>query len=682
MLNIKTEPDGKQVIIVPKGIRYISDWTDYNLADPRFQTPHILNKKIPGCGFTEYCLRSNHNVILISPRRILLENKEAQHKGEVFYFYNDLEKVLDYDADLTANSGGSGSGGRSVSAKQEEATEQFKALRKKLARELTEYINMRLSFGKPVKILVTYDSFRHVRDVIGDTMIQYYYEVIDEFQSIFTDSRFKAEVELNFMESLRGLSRVCFVSATPMMDEYLKELDEFKGLPYYELDWKTEDPDRVKVPSLDVRYLNSVNREIKPIIDNYKCGKFESLLLSSGLAPDGIERYVESKEAVFYVNSVSNIISIIDKCDIKPEECNILCARTSENEKKIRRRLGKDYQIGSVPLYGEPHKMFTFCTRTVYLGADFYSTNARTFVFANANIDSLAVDISLDLPQILGRQRLKENPWKDKATIFVKPLAKSKAMTKDDYYSCIDKKIDSTNKLLKTYADTAEDCKSELRDMYCFIIQKQHYQKNYLGMKTRAGAIPIPVFNKLVMISEKRAFDIQQIDYRDRFSVFNAFDSLDHDGVYTVGGFEIDRMRWKDSKISFAIRFKEFCNSSYSDKNVKAGDVSPRFDKFYNNLTQEEIKKCGYNPTDMTRLLNYKAACNSSLPERVHEVFKVGDRWSNADAKAKLGEIFNELGIKKTPKASILAEKWFNVKPVKYRVDGVDINGFDIISKK
>jgi len=33
-------------------------------------------------------------------------------------------------------------------------------------------------------------------------------------------------------------------------------------------------------------------------------------------------------------------------------------------------------RIGDIPQRGEPHKMFTFCTSTVYIGADFYSTNA------------------------------------------------------------------------------------------------------------------------------------------------------------------------------------------------------------------------------------------------------------------------------------------------------------------
>ena len=37
--------------------------------------------------------------------------------------------------------------------------------------------------------------------------------------------------------------------------------------------------------------------------------------------------------------------------------------------------------------------------------------------------------------------------------------------------------------------------------------------------------ILFPVFNQLVYISEQRAFDIQQTDYRDRFTVFNTIKS-------------------------------------------------------------------------------------------------------------------------------------------------------------
>ena len=40
----------KEFLTVPKGIRYISDWKEYDLSN--FPFPHILNKVITGCGYT------------------------------------------------------------------------------------------------------------------------------------------------------------------------------------------------------------------------------------------------------------------------------------------------------------------------------------------------------------------------------------------------------------------------------------------------------------------------------------------------------------------------------------------------------------------------------------------------------------------------------------------------------
>ena len=71
----------KNKIIVPKGIRFIGKWKEFSLPNEVC----IIDKQITGCGFTEYCLCNSSNVILVSPRKILLENKEEQHPGEVFY---------------------------------------------------------------------------------------------------------------------------------------------------------------------------------------------------------------------------------------------------------------------------------------------------------------------------------------------------------------------------------------------------------------------------------------------------------------------------------------------------------------------------------------------------------------------------------------------------------------------
>ena len=67
----------KEILEVPHGIRYISEWCTmeggYKLEN--YQFPHMVNKQITGCGFTEYCLTNSLDTIICSPRKILLENK-------------------------------------------------------------------------------------------------------------------------------------------------------------------------------------------------------------------------------------------------------------------------------------------------------------------------------------------------------------------------------------------------------------------------------------------------------------------------------------------------------------------------------------------------------------------------------------------------------------------------------
>ena len=516
----------KRTINVPKGIRYISEWKDFKLEE--FQ--YILDKKIPGCGFTEWCLTNNQPTVLCSPRRILLQNKFDQHSNDVFYLKNDFEDYLEIEKDLTKTdkrrSYDSYYTKNIVTAEVVEAKKKFY---QGVTKNLMNYITARTSRNLPPKILVTYDSFHIVKDVLKNHMLLYDYQVvIDEMQSVLVDARFKPSTELSFMSQLKNLQKVCFVSATPMIEDYLDKIDEFKCLPYYELDWAKLDPGRVIKPKLTVRVLRAIPEMSKKIIDEYKSGNFVGKYL---LDKDGKTVYVESREAVIYVNSVNNIISIVKSNELKPDEVNILVANTEENQNKIRRKLGKKYSIGTVPLKGQSHKMFTLCTRTVYLGADFYSTNARTFVLSDANIETLAVDISLDLPQILGRQRLNENPWKNEATFYYKPLSKNKKLTKEDFDKRIRWKLKLTDDILISYNNTPEENKDGIISMCEGIASSENYKNNYISVDKKFNAVTMdydkcPVQNNLVLIAEQRAYDIQQVDYEDRFTVFGTINDV------------------------------------------------------------------------------------------------------------------------------------------------------------
>ena len=462
----------KTTLIVPEGIRFISDWKDYNLDD--YQFPHILNKVLTGCGFTEYCICNPMNVILLSPRKMLLENKEAQHPGEVFYARNEIENTVDFEKDIKLSKKYKSSSLLNNILdfnKAESLSNEDKDLMKKklmsYKQNIKEYVFDCMRNKKPCKILVTYDSFRHVKEVLKELgILERFYTVVDEFQSFLVDSHFKSSTELEVLFQLQDLQKVCFVSATPMLDKYLDLLDEFKNLPYFELDWEIKEPGRVTKPLLEVKFTRrGLNEELSKVIQPYQDGKFEK---KRYLDPSGNPSEIESKEATIFVNSVKSIARAIVTNHLTTSQCNILCARTSENEKVIRKafnsvleesgypKLSKDEKIiGSIPGKGEPHKMFTFCTRTVYLGADFYSTNSRTFIFSDSNVDCLAVDVSMDLEQILGRQRLDINPWKNCATLFVKTT--NDIISTEKFEDYIKDKINQTNNLLRAYSNNSGD---------------------------------------------------------------------------------------------------------------------------------------------------------------------------------------------------------------------------------
>lgn len=715
----------KHKIIVPKEIRYVGEidpgtqkrlW-DYELDLYNF--PHILNKKLTGCGYTEYCLKNKQKLILISPRKFLLENKEEQHEGDVYYVKNELETSVDYELDLSKDDV------KSIKEKAEKTEAGKKATIKNLEnlkRNLRDAMRQWEMYrgDDPFKILVTYDSFRHVRDAL-----EHFYDneedhqgsfqdrlgefqiVVDEFQSIMIDSRFKSDTEIELLDNLKGLQKVCYVSATPLLDKYLSKLDEFKDLPYYEFDWETEDPGRVKKPKLEIRFVtSSLNKSVNNVIEGYQAGRFDTRINSE------TGQFIESKEAVLFLNSVSGICQAIRTNKLHLEECNIICAQTSNNESKVRsafndvlkkeaEALGKktytsikkeDGVIGKIPVKGQPHKMFTFCTRTVYLGADFYSTCARTFIFSDSNIACLAVDISMDLEQILGRQRLDENPWKNTALMYVKTTNEKNKTTKEEYDEYTELKTKRSERLLETYIDAKDDNKWDLAENYQKVAKVYHYKDDYVAVtriinqKTGQVVKLKPVFNKLVQITEERAFELQQEDYADRFSVFSAtqienFDSIEGEVEQKVE--EFNGIKRVNDKIRFLVNYSE--DASKDNFNNILELIPGKYKDYFKIVGIDIIKAYGCEESKIKKAW-METVSNGEIKDdvmaEIYKMFKVGQRYTKSDIKDSLNNLYQRLGYQKKAKATDL-ELYYIMKYVKFQ-DSANkwVNGFEIIGKR
>lgn len=613
--------ENKLHIEVPFGIKYISEWIDY-----QFPRGHVIvDKGVTGCGYTEYCLTNSHDIVLCSPRKLLLENKSEQHLQDdnIIYLKNeikDYQGVMDF-----------------------------------LAKIKFEYYRIKRS-GKPVKFLVTYDSAHYLIDALNDIKVLGDFTfVVDEFQSIFLDSYYKSNVEFDFVEYLQGCQNVLYLSATPMMDKYLKKVPEFKDLPFYELDWRGSGV--VETVIIQRKFSTSFTKDCSEIIQNYMSGNFPMTITED-------KRVIFSKEAVFYFNSISDIIRIIKSNGLQASQVNIVCADTPENKTKL---LKIGHGIGRIPLKGEPNKMFTFCTKTAYIGSDFHSDCASSFVFADPNISSLALDISLDLPQIVGRQRNRNNPFKNNIVIFYRTIRKSEMGNESLFKTKQSQRRKESYDFLDVFNSATLDQQAVLIKKLKDSIQVSQYSEDFISISKKTG---LPVYNSFIEIANERAWEVSQKDYQDKINVTKALnevstsqeeylnetdqevaDFLDN-YFYTTGIFR-DKMRMYCEFMD-----KHEGNQEISDKlNFKIKDE--KFKTFYNFYGTKGCSAARFEEKNLTiGMMN--TSKESELYTVIYNTFKVGDRLLASDVKSKLTKLYNDLGIKKKAKASDLS-RYFNL---------------------
>ena len=687
--NIKMNIDP---INVPKEIEYISEWKEFE-----YPLGHvILDKTICGCGFTEYCLNNNIPTILCSPRKVLLENKEKQHNSEegkgkglreIYYFKNDYESSIGFDNDKEINTpfGKVSASTFSVIETQENLEEVGKKEREEYLGTIKDLLRRYLYYTdpstNPFKIIVTYDSLHHVLDVLKErySTTSPFVIVVDEFQSIFMDATFKATVELDFVEDLKKCDNVLYLSATPMLEKYLVQLDYFRDLTIKKLIW---DPSRVENVRIEREIVGSINKRVKELVDDYRGGKWKEKVLS-----DGTIKY--SKELVIFVNSIKSICDIIKKCDLKPEETNIVCARSLKNIKDLKK---VKHSVGTVPLEGQPHKMFTLCTRTTYLGADFYSTCAYTVVCSDCNIQTMTVDISLDLPQILGRQRLKENVFRNEALLLYKAESKKMAIINEEKL-VNDEKVKAkeleTEKLLRGYSKMSEEEKESWAEKAKR--DNKLYQKDYIGVSSRTGQA---MFNYLVKVADQRAYDVSRREYQDEITIRRGIESL---GNIVVDVDESEKMKREyqyllenfDIDGNFVRRMKMLCDINkrypkfFSIYGPYLQFVPLNYQNYINSIGFEAIGSMKYQEAEIIKFIERRDNSFSEFTTDITTLFSIGSKYSKKQIKEELRVFYEKNNITKTPKATDL-EEYFVLRKCQF-VDkelGKRVEGFEIVSLK
>lgn len=212
-----------------------------------------------------------------------------------------------------------------------------------------------------------------------------------------------------------------------------------------------------------------------------------------------------SKECVIFLNSVTNIVNIIKKCGIEASDVNIIVADTDENAKMVA-KLGEGFEIGTIPMKGEPHKMVTLCTSTAYAGCDFYSTCASTYVICSSNRACTSVDIGTELQQIAGRQRLAENKFRDMLTF----IYSTSVLEQDEetFNKRLFGKVDLTNETVEAFNKLPEIVKNKQKHDTMKLQKMMQYGEDYTMYDEKTDSF---VFNNMAYLYERFAYELQKI---------------------------------------------------------------------------------------------------------------------------------------------------------------------------
>ena len=614
-------------INVPVKYRYLSNWNELLNILPQ-QGKYILNKVNTGCGGTTLFLQSPYPCILVSPRSNVLYSKAEQYPNAHLFRY-----------------------------KTDTSTSVY-VLRERLRDYINSCTMSNSPWGKcqPIipKILVTIDSYPHVAEQLCYMGILNQFTVlVDEFQCLMSDSKFKGKTELEFLHNLNGMKSLCYMSATPIDENYINYFPEFSDVStYYKLIWNESVLER---PNLDMRPYKpkqSSKSICKEIIEGYrKNGYFARKIVN------GIQEF--SSEVVIFLNDVRTIVQIIKENNLHPDEVNVLC---SPSNKYIRDLKTLGVHIGE--LTTDPNnpvnRTFTFATRASYEGVDFYSKCQFTYIFSDGILDWNKNDLIIDTPQILGRQRLN-HPFRKDAVLYYRANSRTDPAL---VQKRIQEKVDATQRWINKFNASDYELKMMLKDGIDKRSDQTRYTDDYVEFVDDIKGGFIPRENYLVKCIEIRDWQLSSYVYNTSINIIKTVIDNTNINVTTSYGYNtltgnhvLDRFYHEFFKATtFPDKMRIYCDMrtkhpEHDNDLYQNSFIEFRFHQYYDLLGGERIKALRYRDKDIETTANSKLLFQLVVNE-CKKTFLVGKFYLGSDVKKMLQQIYKHVGINATAKAN------------------------------
>lgn len=628
----------KKFIKIPSDIKKLSDGLriGWDLDQQLPIGDVIVNKVVCGCGMTTFYLENDKPVIIASPRNELIHSKmndtRINGNGELFFFDRRDYKKIPFEQ--TKN-------------------------------EMMEYLN---SHSSRPKILMTYDSLAFLLDKCPDfrAAVRDFIIVIDEFTSLFTDALMKGDEVFKLVKIVSSLpNRVIYISATPIDDTYLDEIPEFANLPYVTFDW---DSDAIEKVTINKQRMKSAFQKMGEIIDGYRTrGYFLQKIID--------DKAYYSTEVAFFVNRVKDIVDIIKKKSLNPKDVRVICSNDENNVASLAKIGIQIDHFPNLEEYKQNVKTYNFITKTAYVGSDFYSDSAMICIFADSNREEMALDISLELPQIIGRCRTESNIFRHDIQYYYR-TTQGKYLSPDETT-----KSEMESEIRRKFDESKTHYSNQLyhSDSYIIgLIADSHkafgFKKSYLSVINDKI-----VFNRLVYTADRRALEI-------KYSQYNSSQSIE--GFIQKCGYEVQNImargngayaqfrQWWDSTHNFSLRMEAYLD--FLDKcpdmieNLKADtDIPIKYWKFSTVLGRDVCRANSYKEAALERELQRRQSADNIRIE-LTGALNPSIVYPAKELKGIIQSVYDKLGLTVTAKATDVT-KYFDVEKCDYRI--TDSNG-------
>ena len=612
-------------IAMPDGCRYMGE-DNTLLGKLPLNGKFILNKTVTGCGGTSLFLNSNIPVVIISPRLHALKDKHEQHPDSFLFHVPYTNKAK----------------------RAEEIT--------KLMSDLRLYIDLHRPnpFDKnpqPPKILVTLDSFEKVLYVLKSSgVIDEFLYVVDEFQCLMGDATFKGNTDMNFLIRLDSeVKSICYLSATPIPDIYLDYIPQFNGIPYVQLEWDPNVLEEPNVWEIQMKKDESAEKLCSRIIQDFRAKGYFARKTVNG-------QIVYSYEVCIFLNEVKSIRSIITKNNLQPDEVTILCSENKASD------LPSGFKPGGLctDKYNPVNKTFTFCTKASFEGVDFYSTNAITYVFINAGKEWQTLDLMLDIPQILGRQRLDCNPFRHDAMVYYK--TKPGCLSKNEFRIQQHMMEQESEKFIEDFNNASPEMKERLIKLVRDKATDKKFVEDYVDVLQVNGQ-PTLGINHLVQVAKWNQWHQRNHYYDNSYQLMAS--------IQSAVKMNIRPKEVKDFETGFKSAPEKDRLHYYSDFRC----AYPQFDGFilqnpfidtcyhywYDGLGYQQLANLNFDSAKVEAAYNNHCS-QAQIVQECMKAFVIGNLYTKPEVKQTLQHIYNSLGfVGKTAKSTDIRQ-YLNVR--------------------